>query len=123
MRLGSEGFECGRARVVAAFSGTSGELTTARPRFGNAVIGIAIFPSPGENNCLQEALPRSRKQAEDGLKFPLVSMQQNRLEEWSLLTIFLVGNAPLWLNEGKTEGSLGGSLPHVWCEAGRKVRA
>jgi len=45
------------------------------------------------------------------------------LEDWSILTILLVSNAALWRNEGKTEGSLGGSLPHVWREAGRKMRA
>jgi hypothetical protein len=46
-----------------------------------------------------------------------------RLENWSLLTILLVSNPALWRNEGKAEGRLGGSLPHVWREAGRKVRA
>jgi len=39
------------------------------------------------------------------------------------LTIFLARNAALWRDEGKKEGSPGGSLPHVWRETGRKVRA
>jgi hypothetical protein len=52
-----------------------------------------------------------------------MSIQLNEIEDWSLLTIFLVSNAALWRNEGKTEGNLGGSLPHVRREAGRKVRA
>jgi hypothetical protein len=29
----------------------------------------------------------------------------------------LWSNAALWRNEGKTEGSHGGSLPHLWREA------
>jgi hypothetical protein len=45
------------------------------------------------------------------------------LEGWSILTILLASNAALWRNEGKKEGNPGGSLPHVWREAGRKVRA
>jgi hypothetical protein len=39
------------------------------------------------------------------------------------LTIFFARNAALWRDEGKTEGSPGGSLPHVRREAGRKMRA
>jgi len=46
-----------------------------------------------------------------------------RLADWSLLTIFLVSNAASWRNEGKKEGSPGGLLPHLWRQAGRKVRA
>jgi hypothetical protein len=71
---------------------------------------------------LHKALQTSRKQAvEDGLKFPRASIQLNGREDWSLLTIFSVNNAALWRNEGKTEGSPGGSLPHVRREARRKM--
>jgi hypothetical protein len=60
---------------------------------------------------------------EDGLKLPQVSIHPKWACDCSLLTIFCASNAASWRNEDKAQGDLGGSLSHVWREAGRKVRA
>src|SRR5579863_2551342 len=116
IRLGNDGFGCGLPPVAGGVSRTSGRgLTTSRDRFGNTVIGIAIFPASGENTgCKKSFQGRTQANNGDGLEFvSFLSIHEKGCINWSKLTSLYPSAGSLCCYESQKRPSSLRSLPHL----------